>query len=166
VTSNLRMTVAVPALVALLVTSAMPAAAQNATPAAGQPATSTAPRDDDPAPVSLDRIRRELQRAAETKVPLSDPQLRFYVEVFGKAPRFDQVFEGFDLRHGPVPRAGVTHQEFLQQVTPPEYRPYAGLTAAEAAQAALTTYISQWLIEQAKKAAERARTEGGRDEGR
>ena len=145
------------AIAMLLGGGTFPAYAQSKRTSA-PPAEDTAhtTRDDFDLPVSLDRIRRELRRADDTATPLSDGQLRYYVEVIGKVPRFDQIFGDFDLTHGPVPHAGVTHQEFLDLVTPKEYRPYAGLTAGEAAQAAITTLVTRWLMEQARKARDKS----------
>jgi hypothetical protein len=114
-------------------------------PASAQAAASV---DVDRVPVSLERIRREL-RSPEAAVT-GDGRLRYYVEVYGKAPRLTilEHLDGFDLRRGPVPFSGMTHQDFLDFVTPPEYRSFAGFSGKEAVQVAATTYLARWIAEQ------------------
>jgi hypothetical protein len=69
--------------------------------------------------IDLSRIKRELAQAEET--PTDDPlRLRFTVEVVGTAPKID-LLEGFNVK-GPLPYGPPTHQEFLDVVTPREYR--------------------------------------------
>jgi hypothetical protein len=87
-------------------------------------------------PVSLERVRRQLVRAESS----SDEGLRlqYYVEVFGRAPRFD-LLAGVDLQHGPVPYGAPTHADFLHLVTPQEFRsPPADLTS-------ITMALMKWL---------------------
>jgi hypothetical protein len=69
--------------------------------------------------IDLSRIKRELAQAEES--PSDDPlRLRFTVEVVGTAPKID-LLEGFSV-NGPLPYGPPTHQEFLDVVTPREYR--------------------------------------------
>jgi hypothetical protein len=71
--------------------------------------------------VDLSRIKRELAQAQADETSPDDPlRLRFTVEVVGTAPKID-LLEGFNVR-GPVPYGPPTHQEFLDVVTPREYR--------------------------------------------
>ncbi|MBI1875385.1 MAG: hypothetical protein HYZ58_10700 [Acidobacteria bacterium] len=99
-----------------------------AAPAAAQePPAQNTKLDVDELPISIDRIQRKLAQAPSSSQ--SALKLEFYVEVVGRAPRID-VFGSFDVRNGPVPRAGVTHRDFLDLVTPQEFRsPPMDLTA-------------------------------------
>jgi hypothetical protein len=131
-------------------------------PAWSARAQSAASADVDEVPVSLERIRRELRHAEAALT--DDGRLRYYVEVYGRAPRLaiQQHFDGFDLQHGPVPFAGVTHQEFLDFVTPPEYRSFAAFSGTEALQVAATTYLTRWIAERLGKTRDNE-DRGGRD---
>lgn len=85
--------------------------------------------------VDLSRIKRELAQAQAEQISQDDPlRLRFTVEVVGTAPKID-LLEGFNVR-GPLPYGSPTHQEFLDVVTPREYRtpvvPFFGLAVAAA----------------------------------
>ena len=91
-------------------------------------------------PIDVERIQRELQQSTirEEREGLN---LRYVVEVYGKAPPI--VFFGpeDDLVHGPVPYGAPTHKEMIEHVTPQEYRaPVADLGA-----------LARWLAERAKK---------------
>jgi hypothetical protein len=90
--------------------------------------------------VDLSRIKRELAQAqaqaqAAEETTEGDPlRLRFTVEVVGTAPKID-LLEGFNVR-GPLPYGPPTHQEFLDVVTPREFRSptvdFLGLAVAAA----------------------------------
>ena len=85
--------------------------------------------------VDLSRIRRELNQTQAEETSQDDPlRLRFTVEVVGTAPKID-LLEGFNVR-GPLPYGPPTHQEFLDVVTPREYRSptvdFLGLAVAAA----------------------------------
>lgn len=109
--------------VLVLVAAAGAASAQSGSATVpGSPAGVEAAVDVSRLPVSLDRIRRGLQRATvrEERDGLS---LRYFVEVWGQAPPLQLLDPRFDnLMHGPVPYGGPTHQEILNLITPREYR--------------------------------------------
>jgi hypothetical protein len=102
-------------------------------------------------PVSLNRIKRELDKTGPRERSTADGlRLNYYLDVYGKLPSLE-MFRGFDLQFGPVPFGGPTHTEFLQLVTPQEFRsPPANLS--NVAQA-----IAQWLSQRSaeKKAREK-----------
>lgn len=79
--------------------------------------------------ISVGRIQRELrERQFDSGPNPTGLRLNYRVEVFGQAPSID-VFGDFDLTHGPVPGSGPTHQDFLDLVTPEEFRsPAANLS--------------------------------------
>ncbi len=74
-------------------------------------------------PIDIARIQRVLQaqQAAETERRQNPFRLEYYVQVYGKAPELD-LLATFDTRNGPVPYSAPTHQEFLNLVTPQEFR--------------------------------------------
>ena len=102
------------ALTLMLLT--MPAAAGN-----GQNPDQEAPFDVAALPISLDRIKRQLDRLPVVEGPQNVLRLSFYVRVYAPAPPI-RVFEGFDLRHGPAPFSAPTHAEMRRVATPPEFR--------------------------------------------
>jgi hypothetical protein len=110
--------------------------------AAQEPPTETAKLDVDELPISVDRIQRKLAQAPSSSQP--GLKLEYYVEVVGRAPRID-VFGSFDVRNGPVPHAGVTHRDFLNLVTPQQFRsPPMDLTA-------FVTWLSEKLNKKPKQ---------------
>ena len=75
-------------------------------------------------PVSIDRIRRQLDR-----LPASDNagdilRLRFYVRVHAPAPEAEvlDVFDGFDLRNAPPRYGSPVHAEMRALTTPTRHR--------------------------------------------
>lgn len=96
--------------------------------------------------MSLDRIRRQLA-ATEPRTRSSRKGLRleYYVDVFGRAPRIELFSPNENIASAPVMYGGMTHQEFLQVVTPEEFKsPPADIGAAVAA-------LVKWLSEKQKK---------------
>lgn len=94
----------------------------------GAPAPSP-PIDPTKLGVSVGRIQRELRdRQFDTEANPTGLRLNYRVEVFGQAPGIDLLGD-FDITHGPVPGSGPTHQDFLNLVTPEEFRsPAANLS--------------------------------------
>lgn len=90
-------------------------------------------------PVSLERIQRKLAQAPPSPAG-SALKIQYYVEVYGRAPTID-LFANFDLEKGPVPYGGPTHSDFLQLVTPQEFRsPPADFAA-----------LAAWLVQRLGK---------------
>ncbi len=73
-------------------------------------------------PVSLERIKQQLDRLPPTHEERSLLRLSYYVEVYGRLPRIDLV-QGFDVHNGPVPYGAPTHAELLAVMSPREFRP-------------------------------------------
>lgn len=123
------------------------AGAQDQTaPPATQP--SNPPAGAAQAAADLERIKAQLNRAPVLK--LDDNQLRFYVEVIGKQPSIADVIGSYDLINGPTRRgAPMTHQEFLNMVTPQEFYGSGGIKASELLQFALTNWLGQQIIKKA-----------------
>jgi hypothetical protein len=96
---------------------------------AARPATS----DPEP-PVSLERIRRGLALQPRTRESRDGLRLEYFIEVYGQAPRLELFTPEENAITAPVMYGGMTHQEFLQVVTPQEFRaPAADIPGAIAA---------------------------------
>lgn len=78
--------------------------------------------------LSLRRIRRDLERRPTTHETFDGQRLRSYVRVYGVAPPIRLFHEG-ESTTTPAPYGGMTHSEFLDLVTPREFRsPAANLS--------------------------------------
>jgi len=156
------------ALLALLcLLCAWPAAAQQPPPASSgsqlQSASTSEPKpSSSAAPVptaeNLQRIKTALSKPVIVRV--DGQQLRFYAEVVAKLPTFANfIGPDDDLRNGPVKGAGMTHQEFVNMVTPQLVNSSAGITAIESLQFALTNWAAQTLVRKAMSAFREAHSE-------
>lgn len=118
--------------------------------AAQQPPVSNAPASEasQELPVSLDRIQRAL--AAPPGIELKEQNPVFRLEVFGRKPTLEDIL-GERFWIGPTPYGGMTHQEYLQMVTPQLAQPYAGFTGGHLVAQALLTLSEQWALKQAIK---------------
>jgi hypothetical protein len=106
--------------------TAQAAGAPRATAPDGQAA---ARADDGNLPVSLDRIRRGLERKPTGVFNPDRPTFQVYIE--GRLPTFAEFYAGETFEGGPsgwVPRG---HQEFLDMVTPPEAQPFGAFTGTD-----------------------------------
>jgi hypothetical protein len=133
-------------LAAILVIGwAVPAVAQPqplARPAAAQPLPPVEPVED--LPVSLDRIRAKLAAQPRTAESTDGLRLSYYVDVFGVAPQLDIFGPDINLTTAPVQYGGMTHREFLDHVTPQEFKsPVADIPSALAA-------LIKWATEKRK----------------
>jgi len=80
-------------------------------------------------PVDLDRIQKELGAAAarESRDGLN---LKYTVDVFGRAPALVLFTEADNLKYGRAPYGGPTHQDMLEMMTPKAHRaPVADFSA-------------------------------------
>ena len=137
-------------------------------PAAGASETQPAPLDE--LPVSLTRIQRALSNPAALKV--YDPVMRdgrpvYRVDVEGA--KIDlQTLLGQESLRGAVPYGGMTHQEFLDLVTPDDVRGYAPYSNAEGITIAATSIALKWAVLKAidvlKKAQDAREQEAARKE--
>lgn len=127
-------------------------AAQSPAPATPTPSPPPpAPKQD--LPVDLARIQEEASR--QSAVRIDEQQLRFYVLVLAKAPKFDlkDWVGGYDLMNGPTKGgAAMTHKEFVDMVTPRELKELFGATSGSSFamfQAAVMNAVGQSLISKA-----------------
>jgi hypothetical protein len=72
-------------------------------------------------PVSIERIRRQLDRLPVVKSRGEVLRLNLYIRVYAQAAPIN-VFDGFDLQHGPLPYATPTHAMMKDVTTPVEFR--------------------------------------------
>ncbi|MBM62397.1 MAG: hypothetical protein CL484_05555 [Acidobacteria bacterium] len=77
--------------------------------------------------INLERVKQQL-----AKLPPNNerqPLIRFYVEVYGRAPQINPL-RGFDLNAGPVNHGPPTHADMMGQSTPRGFKgPVADLTS-------------------------------------
>jgi hypothetical protein len=120
----------------------------------------------DPAPdlpVSLERIQRALSRPPAIR--LKGERVVFRVEVLGRKPTIEDIL-GPDYLKGPVPAGGMTHQEFLNMVTPKDFQGYAAFNNREAMTVAATSFALQWALQKAIHKYETAKQEREREAAR
>jgi hypothetical protein len=115
-----------------------------------------------PAPIitnsDLNRIRKALD--SEPALKIDDDQLRFYVQVLARQPTFAEFVKGYDLVNGPTRRGNpMTHQEFLNMVTPRDLYSSSTITATEVLQFAVTNWLGQTLIRRAIEELREAKSE-------
>jgi hypothetical protein len=120
---------------------------------------SSAPRaaiDPDALPVNIDRIQRVLAHPPAIKPESTRPVFR--IEVFGRKPTITDIL-GPDFLKGPVPAGPMTHQEFLNLVTPKDVQGYAAFDNKQGMIVAATSFALQWALRQAVQKFQDAKTE-------
>jgi len=105
---------------ALLVAGlAVPARAQQPPPPSASASDSTV--DVSRLPLDLQRIERQLRQTSERE-EIDGLRLRYFIDVYAKAPKIELFAPGENLKTGPVPWGAPTHQDMLQIMTPKEFR--------------------------------------------
>ena len=89
----------------------------------------------------------------------------FRVEVFAKKPTVEDIL-GPDYLKGPVPYGGMTHSEFLNMVTPNEFKGYSIFTNKEGMIVAATSLAMQWALMKAIDKLKDAQTERAKEAAR
>ena len=74
----------------------------------------------------------------------------FRLEIFGRKQTIEDIL-GERFWVGPAPYGGMTHQEFLDMVTPKLAQPYAGFTGKYLAAETALTLMEQWALKSAIK---------------
>jgi hypothetical protein len=159
----------------LTAAAAFPPEPQTPSPTPSSAATSQTPsappasdESSDPLPVSLDRIRDKLSNPPAIKV--ENQPFVFRVEVLGRKLSIEDIL-GPDYLKGPMPAmaGGMTHQEFLDLVTPKDVQGYAAFTNGEAASVAATSFAFQagvWAVQKAMHKFAEAKQEREREAAR
>lgn len=134
------------------------ASAQQAddTQAPSTEATEPALINPDAIPVSLKRIQKALSRPPAIKPESVRPVFR--VTIFSRSPTIDDIL-GPNWRQGPTPLGAMTHQEFLDVVTPTDVKGYAAFDNKQAVVVAATSFALQWAVTKAMKKLDEAITE-------
>lgn len=138
--------------------------AQATPPQSSPPQTPPTPPDQPAKPAlkepepDLNRIKSALSKAPALKI--EENQLRFYLEVRAKFPTIAEIIGDYDLINGPTKGgATMTHQEYLNMVTPKELYSTAGIKPAEMLQFALVNYFGQMAIRKLVEELRNARDE-------
>jgi hypothetical protein len=114
-------------------------------------------------PVSLDRIQRALSN--KPMIELKEQHPVFRLEIFGRKPTLEDILgEKFWL--GPSNYGSMTHQEFMDKVTPKEVQSYGGFTGTSLLQVTALTLMEQWALKQAVKKFHTAFTDHEREAAR
>jgi hypothetical protein len=103
------------------------------------PATAQENVDVNKLPVNLQRIQRQLQQAT-VRENQDGLNLKYFVDVFGRAPRIELWAPEPNLMTGPAPYGAPTHRQILEHITPQEYR----------APAADFSALLRWFADKAK----------------
>jgi hypothetical protein len=153
------------AVLLLLLLQATPAKQSNGSPGSDASAKASTVSSEtqaataDELPVSLSRIQRAL--SSPPALRLLEPQMRngrpvYRVDVEGA--RMDiRTLLGKEALRGAVPYGGMTHQEFLDMVTPDGVRGYAAFSNAEGITVAATSIALQWAVLKAVDALKKAK---------
>jgi hypothetical protein len=134
-----------------------------------QPATHAAPQNPATAtaaelPVSLDRIQRALSAPAPLGT-LSEQTPVFRLEIVGRKPTLEDLL-GERFWIGPTPFGGMTHQEYLEMVTPKLAQPFGGFSGKYLLAQAALTLGETWALRQAISKFKSALTDRERDAAR
>lgn len=136
------------------------------TPQEARPATTTGNGSETiNLPVDIEKIQRAIARPPAIRPQQTSGRPVFRVEVFAKKPTVEDIL-GPDYLKGPVPYGGMTHQEFLNMVTPAEFRGYAMFTNKEGMVVAATSVALQWALMKAVDKLKDARTERAKEAAR
>ena len=156
---------------AVLLGGASEAAAQQTEPASAPPPASAPTPGDEPdaainpdaLPISISRIRRAVSRPAAIRPESTRPVFR--VQVFSRSPTIDDIL-GPDWRKGPTPLGAMSHQEFLDIVTPTDVKGYAAFDNKQALVVAATSFALQWAVMKAMDKLKDAVTERQKSQAR
>ena len=158
------MTFFIPVLFAAMAAVAPQQQPQAPAAPAGSAEAASEPADPIPElPVSLDRIRRALLRPPAIRI--QGDRIVFRVEVLGRKPTIEDIL-GPDYLKGPVPSGGMTHQEFLNMVTPKDFQGYAAFNNREGMTVAATSFALQWALQKAIHKYETAKQDREREAAR
>ena len=82
----------------------------------------------------------------------------FRVQVFSRNPTIDDIL-GPNWRKGPTPLGAMSHQEFLDIVTPTDVKGYAAFDNRQALVVAATSFALKWAVQKALDKLDQAKTE-------
>ena len=115
----------------------------------------------DALPIDIEKIQQALARQPAIVIGNADfdtdtglPTFRTFVEA--REPTIETIL-GPDYLRGPVPAGAMSHQEFLNMVTPTDVQGYAAFSNGQAATVALTSFALQWGLKTALEKFHQAR---------
>ena len=134
------------------------ASAQQAeeTPPSSTEAIEAVPLNPDAIPVNLSRIQKALSRPPAIRPESVRPVFR--VTIFSRNPTIDDIL-GPNWRQGPTPLGAMSHQEFLDLVTPTDVKGYAAFDNKQAVVVAATSFALSWAVTTAMKKLDEAITD-------
>lgn len=130
------------------------------TPATEDGSSSAATMNIDRLPIDINKIQRALSRPPAIKLETS--RTVFRVEIFGRTPTIEDIL-GRDYLRGPVPGGVMTHQEFLNMVTPKDVQGYAAFDNKQALTVAATSFALKWALQKAVDKYQSAQNERARE---
>ena len=135
-----------------------------ADPSRTEPDSPSDTDDQSDLPVSLNRIREKLSEPPAIKLDAQGGVYR--VAVVGRKLTIEDIL-GPDYLKGPMPppAGGMTHQEFLNMVTPQDVQGYAAFSNKEAVTVAATSFAT-WALLKAMHKFEEAKEEHAREAAR
>ena len=140
------------------------AQAPDAQPAPPATNGSSAPAvNPDRLPIDLEKIQKALGKPPAIR--LETNRSVFRIEIFARRPTIEDIL-GRDFLRGPVPYGGMTHQEFLNMVTPSDVRGYAAFDNKQAFTVAATSLALQWALQKAISKFHDAREDRAREAAR
>lgn len=113
---------------------------------AGQNGTPAPQLDPDALPINVSKIQRAVSRPPAFKLD-TDREV-FRLEIFGRRPTIEDIL-GEDFLKGPAPAGAMTHQEFLNMVTPEAVRGYAAFDNKQGIIVAATSLALKWGVQKA-----------------
>jgi hypothetical protein len=128
---------------------------EDAPPPSSEP-TDAVPVDPDALPVSFTRIQKALSRPPAIRPESVRPVFR--IQIFSRSPTIDDIL-GPNWRRGPTPLGAMSHQEFLDLVTPTDVKGYAAFDNKQAAVVAATSFALQLAVTTAMKKLDQAITD-------
>jgi acetyl esterase/lipase len=148
--------VAVVALAIAVASGVTASARQKEAPAAAPVESSETAIDPNALPVNLRKIQRALSRPPAIRPETTRPVFR--VQVFSRSPTIDDIL-GPDWRKGPTPLGAMTHQEFLDLVTPNDVKGYAAFDNKQGLMVAATSFALKWAVTKALQKLDEAKTD-------
>jgi hypothetical protein len=97
-------------------------------------------------PIDIYKIQRALAKPPAIK--LETQRSVFRIEIFGRRPTIEDIL-GRDFLKGPTPAGAMTHQEFLNLVTPKDVQGYAAFSNKQGITVAATSLALQWALQKA-----------------
>lgn len=150
-------------LISMLLSAAgqQPSSEREGVPTQSQRPPVTARINPEALPVSLDKIQKALERKPLIVVKDADyygdnglPTFRIGIE--GQKLTIEEIL-GPDYLYGPVPAGAMTHNEFLNMVTPKDVQGYAAFDNKQGAVVALTSLAMKYALAKALEAFQNAK---------